>query len=171
MRNAPKKKPLILPFRLLVIVLFLALLIVGLFVRAAEAKAPTLQNRAEMPPLGPVSVTVVPQVESPVDARFTPNPVILAGNLPLELLKIARCESGGITGRQFDDEGKLVIGQYTPDVGKFQISWTHHSTTIQKMNIDIYTEEGNTAFALYLYRKNGTRDWNASRKCWSNDNP
>lgn len=59
-------------------------------------------------------------------------------------------------------------GKQNPhDVGKYQINETYHLAEAQKMGMNIYTLEGNTDFALYLYNKNGTKDWNWSKSCWN----
>lgn len=83
---------------------------------------------------------------------------------PPVLLEIARCESNS---QQFYPNGTLVRDYLTgTHVGIYQISedWI---PIAKKQGWDIYTAEGNTAMAIYLYSKNGTRDWNASKHCWS----
>lgn len=55
---------------------------------------------------------------------------------------------------------------WSRDIGKYQINDYFHEETAKKLGFDIYTEEGNTAYALLLYNKNGTSDWNASKACW-----
>ncbi len=47
-----------------------------------------------------------------------------------------------------------------------QINEYYHAKTAEKMGLDIYTLEGNMAYAKYLYEKNGLSDWDASRPCW-----
>lgn len=78
--------------------------------------------------------------------------------------QIARCESGL---RQFDENGEVVRGKMNKlDVGIFQINEKYHADMAKKMGIDIYTEEGNMEYAHYLWLKNGTADWSASKDCW-----
>jgi len=85
--------------------------------------------------------------------------------IPDILKKIAFCESGN---KQFNSDGSVLRGkQNSRDVGKWQINEFYHLANAQKIGIDIYTEAGNTEYALYLYNKNGTRDWNWSKSCWS----
>ena len=89
---------------------------------------------------------------------------------------IADCESGerkadgtAVEGsaKQFYADGKVVKNfnkNKTVDIGKYQIN-TMHIVTAVRMDIDIMTEEGNHAFAEFLYKKNGTSDWSASKSC------
>ncbi len=89
----------------------------------------------------------------------------LGENIAVDVLKrIAKCESGG---RQFDDKGRVVRGFVNPrDVGLFQINLDSWFEKSQELGYDLFTPEGNIKMALYLYSRNGTRDWNASRHCW-----
>lgn len=81
--------------------------------------------------------------------------------VPAVLIDIAQCESNT---QQFTDSGTLVRDSVTGDhVGLFQISLKLHSND----GYDITTPVGNIAEALFLYRKNGTKDWVASSECWS----
>mgnify|MGYP001570233739 CR=1 FL=1 len=99
---------------------------------------------------------------SPPDLSFS---FPVARNIPYILIKIAECESGG---QHFNPDGSIKRGIVNPkDVGLYQINEFYHLETAQKMGINLYTEEGNIKYALYLYRKNGTRDWNWSRSCWN----
>lgn len=78
--------------------------------------------------------------------------------------KIAECES---RSRHWDDKGEVLIGHMTPDIGLFQISPYWHGKEVKKLGIDIYSLEGNAEYAMILYKKNGTKDWNASEDCWN----
>lgn len=81
------------------------------------------------------------------------------------LVDIARCES---TFRQFHNDGTVVRGRVNKsDVGVMQINLAYHGDTAEKMGIDLYTIEGNTAYGKYLYNKYGSQPWSASEKCWS----
>ena len=42
----------------------------------------------------------------------------------------------------------------------------YHGTEAENMDMNLFTEEGNTAYALYLFNKNGFKDWENSRSCW-----
>lgn len=86
--------------------------------------------------------------------------------LPQVLKDISWCES---RDRQFNPDGSVYRGKINPkDVGQWQINEYWHLASSIKLGIDIYTQAGNEAYALVLYNKNGTRDWNASRTCWEN---
>jgi len=78
---------------------------------------------------------------------------------------IAFCES---RMRQFNSSGEILRGEENrDDVGVMQINKYYHGKTADKKNIDLHTVAGNMAYARYLYEKNGTSDWNASKPCWS----
>lgn len=80
---------------------------------------------------------------------------------PVILIHIAQCESHL---RQYDDSG-AVLTNATHDYGYFQINKLHIAEA-KKLGFDIMTPEGNIGFALYLYHKEGTTPWNASKYCW-----
>ena len=81
------------------------------------------------------------------------------------MLKIADCESGG---KQFYPDGSLVRDSVTgTHVGVYQLSTKEFAAVAASMNEDIYTEQGNIAFALQLYKLRGTAPWLASEGCWS----
>lgn len=81
------------------------------------------------------------------------------------MIDIARCES---KFRQFDSKGNILRNeQGSSAVGVFQIMASIHASSADKnLGLNIYDLEGNAAYARYLYEKNGTRDWNASKSCW-----
>lgn len=83
--------------------------------------------------------------------------------LPKVMIDIARCESGD---KQFNSDGTIVKNPHSTAQGRFQIMASLHRANAESMGMDIDTWEGNTRFAMYLYQKNGTRDWNASKHCW-----
>lgn len=74
---------------------------------------------------------------------------------------VARCESR--TGH-WDANGNVVIG-ITGDIGKWQIS-PIHLPEATSLGIDVYTLEGNDAFARILYRRSGLKPWRSSISCW-----
>lgn len=81
------------------------------------------------------------------------------------LIDVARCES---TFRQFGPDGHLIRGKVNnADVGVMQINEAYHSDKAVEMGLNIYTMEGNVAYARYLYEKYGTKPWNSSSACWS----
>ena len=88
---------------------------------------------------------------------------ILMSSAPAIMVKIAQCES---RAQQFTSEGKVVYNPKSGDFGVFQINKMHLKTA-QNMGLDVMTLEGNIRYALHLYSKNGTRDWNSSKACWA----
>lgn len=86
-----------------------------------------------------------------------------------ELVQICACESAGSkykTPRQYVG-GQVVRGHINPaDIGMCQINEDYHGTRAKNMGLDIYTEEGNIAYANYLYEELGSKPWSASKSCW-----
>jgi len=81
------------------------------------------------------------------------------------LAEIARCES---TFRQFGSNGRVLRGEVNrKDVGVMQINEMYHSEKALSSGYDIYTLDGNMAYAEYLYDKQGAKPWKASSPCWS----
>lgn len=80
------------------------------------------------------------------------------------LAEVAYCES---RYRQFDQNGNVLRGIQNPaDVGVMQINEKYHATTAVKFGFNLYTLEGNMAYARFLYEKEGTRPWKYSSSCW-----
>jgi hypothetical protein len=81
------------------------------------------------------------------------------------LAEIAACESHY---RQFDSNGKVLRGQKNQyDVGVMQINELYHLEASEKLDVDIYTLDGNVAYARYLYEKQGAKPWMSSSACWA----
>lgn len=81
------------------------------------------------------------------------------------LVDIARCES---TFRQFDTTGHVIRGKVnSADVGVMQINEKYHADKAVELGLNIYTIEGNVAYAKYLYERDGAQPWISSSKCWS----
>lgn len=81
------------------------------------------------------------------------------------LIEVARCES---EFRQFDKYGRVVRGRVVhDDIGVMQINEYYHGDTAKNMGMNIYTTEGNVAYAKYLYGKYGLSPWSASKPCWN----
>src|SRR4051812_34005609 len=85
-------------------------------------------------------------IETTVQAYFA--------NAP-EMIVIAKCESGF---RQYDNSGSPLRGGGGRYIGIFQIS-EGHAATAQSLGLDMYTTDGNIAYAKYLYDKQGTAPW------------
>jgi hypothetical protein len=80
------------------------------------------------------------------------------------MIQIARCES---TFRHLDEDGEIHRGRVNnADVGVMQINEYYHLDQAENKNLDIYTIEGNTAYARDLYEREGTRPWASSKPCW-----
>ena len=82
------------------------------------------------------------------------------------LEKIAKCESGG---KQFYPNGTLVKrinNDGSIDFGKYQINDKRHEHIAAKLGMNIYTEEGNEAYAKYLFNQQGSEPWFPSKPCW-----
>lgn len=81
------------------------------------------------------------------------------------LADIARCESHYI---QYDSSGKVHRGVInSSDVGVMQINEKYHLQTAKKKGMDIYSLDGNLAYARYLYKKEGSYPWISSSACWA----
>lgn len=80
------------------------------------------------------------------------------------MVNIAWCES---RFRQYDKDGNIFRGAVNnQDVGVMQINEYYHLDTAEEGNYNLYSVEGNTAYARKLYEKFGTDPWNSSRGCW-----
>ena len=84
-----------------------------------------------------------------------PEPITFA-SLPIELQHIALCESSG------KQSARGPFGE----IGIFQIFPKYHLSNAKQMGLDIYDPVDNMTYAIYLYKKNGLRDWASSRSCW-----
>lgn len=85
--------------------------------------------------------------------------------IPKILLDIAICES---KNKQFNEDGSVHMGKINPlDTGRFQINQKYWLEKSKELGFDIFTLEGNTKMALYIYEQHGTTPWNWSKSCWS----
>lgn len=81
-----------------------------------------------------------------------------------ELIEVARCES---RFRHYDSEGRVLRGEINSgDVGVMQVNIYYHEETARKLGLDLYSMEGNMAYARSLYEREGLTPWNSSSKCW-----
>jgi hypothetical protein len=81
------------------------------------------------------------------------------------MAEIAKCES---QFRQFGKNGKVIQNPDSSAVGVFQImSSIHADFADDKLGLDVYSLQGNAAYARYIYDRQGTRPWDASKACWS----
>ena len=122
---------------------------------------------------GPVNVAVAQNVADSANTQnktAIENPITLEGyvrNYFIEtpiLADIAKCES---EFRQFNTDGSVLRGRVNKsDVGLLQINEAYHEEKAVELGLDLETVDGNLAYAKYLYDKEGTTPWNASKKCW-----
>ncbi len=130
---------------------------VALAFASALTGTSTLQMSVPTP-----SAIVMPKattVQEYVRAYFADIPV---------MSKVAFCES---TFRQFDKDGSVHRGVVnSKDVGVMQINEYYHLETAEKLGLDIYTIQGNVAYARYLFEKEGTTPWLSSSPCWGKEN-
>lgn len=81
------------------------------------------------------------------------------------LAEIAKCES---RFRQVGKDGEVLRGEVNnSDLGLLQVNEYYHGEKAQDLGFDLTTVNGNLAYAKYLYDKEGTQPWSASKKCWS----
>lgn len=80
------------------------------------------------------------------------------------MIEIARCES---RFTQYNKDGSVHRGVVNDkDVGVMQINEFYHGEIAKKLGLDIYTIQGNMAYAKYLYDTQGTAPWSSSEPCW-----
>jgi hypothetical protein len=106
-------------------------------------------------PIGAVAQTL-PGANSGVEARVREYFV----DLPV-MIDIAKCETNF---RQFQNDGQALhdaSGQY---VGLFQIDEQAHFMAAWGLGLNLYTLDGNMAYARYLYGKSGARPWSGCVK-------
>lgn len=88
---------------------------------------------------------------------------IYFSDIPI-MAEISECES---RFRQFNIDGDVLRGEKNKrDVGVMQINEDFHLDTALEKELDLYTLEGNLAYARALYEKMGTKPWKHSKKCW-----
>ncbi len=118
---------------------------------AFSGQAAVAQNSAPVMP-------VAQSVEEYVRDYFKDAPI---------MIEIAKCES---RFRQFDKNGQVLKNAAgSSAVGIFQIMSSIHDSSADKLGIDIYTMQGNAAYARYLLDTQGTKPWEAdlkSKGCW-----
>lgn len=103
------------------------------------------------------AVTKPVTLESYVREYFAETPI---------LAEIAKCES---RFRQVGKDGNVLRGEVNKsDLGLLQVNKYYHGEKAEDLGFDLMTVDGNLAYAQYLYDKEGTAPWNASKKCWGN---
>ena len=94
-------------------------------------------------------------LEAKVRAYFSDVPI---------MADIARCES---KFRQFDSDGIPLDGGAGSMIGIFQINAPVHAHYAKSLGMDIYSVDGNLAYARRLFSKEGTTPWISSFSCWN----
>lgn len=95
------------------------------------------------------------EVESKVRLYFKDTPI---------MAEIVSCESHF---RQFNSDGTALRGvANSQDIGIAQVNEYYHLKRAKKMGLDIYSVEGNMAYAKVLYEEEGTAPWISSAPCW-----
>lgn len=123
----------------------------------------------------PVQVSQLPTIEVQIQENSSKKEVISQkasieqyvrgyfSDIPI-MINIAWCES---RFRQYDKDGTIFRGAVNDqDVGVMQINEHYHLDTAEEGNYNLYSVEGNTAYARKLYEKFGTAPWNSSKACW-----
>ena len=110
-------------------------------------------------PTIPTAGAVMPapqSVEDYVRAYFADIPI---------MIDVARCESHFA---QFDKDGSVHRGVVNnKDIGVMQVNEYYHEERAEALGLDLYTMQGNVAYARYLFEKEGTVPWNSSSPCWN----
>ncbi len=123
---------------------------------------------AQLPTANTVDSAVVQQVDAKKSAKDVTNETEqyvrdYFQDVPI-MIHIAECESHF---KQFESDGSVHRGTIdNRDIGVMQINEHYQGASANKANLNIYTLEGNTAFAKMLYKDQGTHPWNSSRGCW-----
>lgn len=90
--------------------------------------------------------------------------------LKSELVPICACESAGskyAIPRHFKKDGSVLRGEVvSDDIGLCQINRHFHGARAESMGLDLFSVEGNIQYANYLYGREGSKPWLASKSCW-----
>ncbi|MFH1472968.1 MAG: hypothetical protein ABIF06_00950 [bacterium] len=81
------------------------------------------------------------------------------------LAQIAKCES---RYRHLNSRGEVLKGEKNRyDIGVMQINVLYHAEDANELGLDVYTLDGNAAYARYLYERQGVKPWMSSSACWA----
>ncbi len=112
----------------------------------AQAAAPMTTDR---------TMPQVQTVKEYVQSYFSDTPILVA---------ISECESHF---HQYNSDGSVYRGTINnQDIGVMQINTHYQADTAKALGLDIYTLQGNVAYAQYLYNKEGVTPWDSSYQCW-----
>lgn len=127
------------------------------FIEKPVPKPLPLPKKKEPVPPGAICVEDCPliEVEGEVRAYFKDEPI---------LVEIARCES---EFRHWEAPGVVLKNnQGSSATGVMQIMASVHEKDANVLGYDLEDLHGNMAYAKWLYEKQGTKPWEASRYCW-----
>ncbi len=123
--------------------------------RVQSSPIVTAATVAALNPIALTKAAPVEDVESYVRAYFAKTPI---------MAEVARCES---QFRQLGKDGLVLRGRVvSDDLGVMQINAYFHQDTAEKLGFDLYSLEGNLAYAKNLYERQGLQPWSASAPCW-----
>lgn len=95
--------------------------------------------------------------------KEVPKPIKME-DIPM-LVKICKAESGL---RQFNAKGDVLRGKVNKsDIGICQINEVINNDEARRLGYDIYTEQGNKDYAVWLYMHRGSEPWNSSKAIWN----
>lgn len=136
-----------------------------MFLVPSMVSAQSLEWIKEHPGAAPVLADQAPSVPAPNTNDGLETKVRNAfADAPL-MAEIARCES---RFRQFDSSGQPLDGGSGGMIGLFQVNASVHQAYARSIGMDIYTADGNIAYARKLYQEEGTDPWLSSFSCWHN---
>jgi hypothetical protein len=83
--------------------------------------------------------------------------------------KIALCESNN---KHFDTNGQVLVrgnagNRASVDIGRYQLNAMYHGKKATEMGLNLFNEQDNRTYAVYLFETQGTEPWSASKKCWA----
>ncbi len=137
-----------------------------LFVYSSLYGGPATINQNVVVSTSSPMVSVVEEAEVEIPNNVGLNKLVREyySDTPL-LAEIARCES---SFRQYSEDGKVLRGRVNgSDIGLMQVNEYYHGEPAKKLGFDIYTVDGNLAYAKWLYTREGGQPWKASSPCWS----
>lgn len=107
--------------------------------------------------------TSIDKIEIPAELTVKEYVSAYFSDIPV-LVEVARCES---QFRQHNKRGKTLTGVVNEfDFGVMQINEMYHGKRAELLGLDLHTLEGNTAYARFLFEKEGLQPWISSAPCW-----
>lgn len=108
-----------------------------------------------LPKKNTLAVAYATDVEAEVRSYFKDIPA---------LVSIAGCESNFRHGLS---DGTVLRGRIdSADLGVMQINTRYHEERAKSLGLDLHKLKDNMAYALTLYKEQGTTPWNSSKACW-----